>query len=319
MPAQARVPSLTAPENLVVTARPIAHFKLSDATLARFGALEFRGGLELSSAHGAFGGLSGMAMDADGKGFLAVSDVGYWFRARLDYDPGGRPKSLNDCMLAPILNANGIPLKRTKWWDTESLALDNGIAFVGIERQNDIFRFDWAKDGFAARGRPIAVPPDFKKWPNNRGCEALGVAPKSSALAGSLVAISERSGDRGQPTQGFILSGVQRGEFSYLLRDGFDVTDLTFLPDGDMLVLERFYSPFRGVGMRIRRIAGKSILPGALLDGPLLIDADLGNNIDNMEALGLHRAANGQFILTLLSDDNFSLLQRTILLQFAMV
>lgn len=317
-PAQAKVPLVSAPEKIAVNARAIPHFRISDSTQTKFGSLHFRGGLELSSPHGAFGGLSGLAMDADGQGFLAISDVGTWFRAKISYDPGGRASALHETFLAPVLNANGIPLKRTKWFDTESLALDNGIAFIGIERQNDIFRFEWGKDGFAARGQPIAVPPNFKKLPHNRGCEGLGVAPRSSSLAGSLIGISERSHERGQPTLGFILTGKQRGEFQYALHDGFEVTDLTFMPNGDMLVLERFYSPLRGVGMRIRRIDGRMIQPGALLEGALLIDADLGHNIDNMEGLGLHRAANGQIILTLLSDDNFSLLQRTILLQFAM-
>ena len=33
----------------------------------------------------------------------------------------------------------------------------------------------------------------------------------------------------------------------------------------------------------------------------------------------MHRDASGETILTLMSDDNFSLLQRTLLLQFALV
>jgi hypothetical protein len=33
----------------------------------------------------------------------------------------------------------------------------------------------------------------------------------------------------------------------------------------------------------------------------------------------VHRAANGETILTLVSDDNFSVIQRTLLLQFALV
>jgi hypothetical protein len=33
----------------------------------------------------------------------------------------------------------------------------------------------------------------------------------------------------------------------------------------------------------------------------------------------VHRAADGDLVLTLVSDDNFSLLQRTILLQFTLV
>jgi hypothetical protein len=38
-----------------------------------------------------------------------------------------------------------------------------------------------------------------------------------------------------------------------------------------------------------------------------------------MEGLSVHRTAAGDLVLTLVSDDNFSLLQRTILLQFKLV
>jgi hypothetical protein len=38
-----------------------------------------------------------------------------------------------------------------------------------------------------------------------------------------------------------------------------------------------------------------------------------------MEGMALHRNANGETIITLVSDDNFSPLQRTLLLQFALV
>jgi hypothetical protein len=37
-----------------------------------------------------------------------------------------------------------------------------------------------------------------------------------------------------------------------------------------------------------------------------------------MEGLSVHRTANGQTVLTLVSDDNFSPIQRTILLQFTL-
>ncbi len=37
-----------------------------------------------------------------------------------------------------------------------------------------------------------------------------------------------------------------------------------------------------------------------------------------MEAIAVHRAASGETILTLMSDDNFSPLQRTLIMQFAM-
>jgi hypothetical protein len=68
--------------------------------------------------------------------------------------------------------------------------------------------------------------------------------------------------------------------------------------------------------MRIRRVPLGNVRSGAVLDGRDLIFADMGYQIDNMEGMSLHRAANGALVLTLISDDNFSALQRTMLLQF---
>jgi hypothetical protein len=112
--------------------------------------------------------------------------------------------------------------------------------------------------------------------------------------------------------------GPQPGVVSYRLTDGYEVTDLAFLPDGDMLVLERWYRPWRGVGARLRRVPARSLMPGAVLEGKLLLDLDLAHEIDNMEGLAIHREA-GRTIVTMISDDNYSSLQRTILLEFELV
>jgi hypothetical protein len=71
--------------------------------------------------------------------------------------------------------------------------------------------------------------------------------------------------------------------------------------------------------MRIRRVPLAQVKPDALVDGPALINADGAVQIDNMEALAVHRNAAGETVLTLVSDDNFSTLQRTLLLQFTLV
>jgi hypothetical protein len=54
------------------------------------------------------------------------------------------------------------------------------------------------------------------------------------------------------------------------------------------------------------------------VDGPVLLEADLGYEIDNMEGLSVHRNAGGETVLTLISDDNFLPFQRTLLLQFTL-
>ncbi len=299
-----------------VSVRPIAAFEPRRPDQRRFGALQFRGGLVLSSGHPRFGGLSGLARLNGGRDLVAVSDRGYWLTAKVA-SSNGRLTGLDEVEMAAILGGSGRPLARSGLYDTESLCIHDGAAYVGIERKHEIARFDWARDGVEARARSVPVPPELKRLPRNRGLEALGVMP-AGPLKGALVAIAERSGKEEEPTLGAILGGPQSGLFRLARHDGYDITDLAFLPSGDMLLLERWYQPLRGVGMRIRRIAGRDIRPGALVDGQRLIEADMGFEIDNMEGLSVHQE-EGRKILTLISDDNFSFLQRTVLLEFELI
>jgi hypothetical protein len=149
--------------------------------------------------------------------------------------------------------------------------------------------------------------------------EALTFVPRGLPLASTLIAISERGLDAAGNIRGFLIGGPSPGDFTVLRSDDFEITDTALTPAGDFLILERKFSIFRGAGMRIRKIALADIKPGAVLDGPVLILADRANQIDNMEALGVHRNAAGETILTIISDDNFNPLQRTILLRFALI
>ncbi len=109
------------------------------------------------------------------------------------------------------------------------------------------------------------------------------------------------------------------GRFAVRRTDNFDISDAVLLPSGDLLLLERKFSWLGGVGIRIRRVALASIAPGAVVDGPSIFHADLGDEIDNMEGIDAHVTPEGQTVLTLVSDDNFSALQRNLLLQFTLV
>lgn len=303
---------------IAVKAHPIAHFEVGHATSQMFGRLRFMGGLELSADHRAFGGLSGIAMRADGRGFLAISDVGTWLRAQIAYD-GQRPVGLSNATLAPILDPGGGAAHDGRAFDTEALALDGTTAYVGVERVNQVWRFDLSRDDLAARPRMIPVPKGVAELGHNRGLESLALAPPASPYAGALIGIGERGFSRTGPLPGWFLTGPQReASFRIVRTKEFDATDATFHPNGDLLVLERSFSLLKGVRMRIRRFAAKLLRPGAEMEGDVLIEADMGYQIDNMEALGLHRDGTGRIILTLLSDNNFSILQRTLLLQFAL-
>ncbi len=312
-----------APERITVRALPIASFDNRDPTRVRFGALEFRGGLELTSSFSAFGGISGLLMP-DHSHLVAITDNGSWLKARLVYD-GGRLTDLADVEMAPLLGADGRPLATGRAYDAESIARIGDDVYVGIERVQRIVRFAYGKQGFAARGQDIRVPSDFKSFVKNASLECLAAPAAGQPHGGKLVVMTERSLDAAGNHRAFVLdpsakngdAGVLR--FSLARSDDFDVTDCAVLPTGDLLVLERHFSRARGVAMRIRRLPLAAIKDGVLLDGKILIQADLGYQIDNMEGIAVTRNEAGETIITIASDDNFSPIQRNLVLQFALV
>ena len=305
---------------LQIQAAPLGPFRRGEPELRRFGDLVFRSGLVLSSETQGFGGLSGLWRDPVGDRLVAVTDNAQWLTARVDY-VGGRLSGLSDAILAPILGQDGSPLRNTKAYDTEALAIADGIAYVGIERVHEVRRFTWRDDGVRARGVPITVPPEMKRLPTNGSIEAVAVAPPDHPLAGSVVAIAEEARvGASAPTEGWVLTGARRFGFDVARSDDFDITDAAFLPMGDLLLLERSFSVAKGVACRMRRIARDAIEPSATLDGPVIFLADKTHEIDNIEGLGLHPdPVSGETVVTLVSDDNFSRVQRTLLLEFVLV
>ena len=310
--------SVTVPVSIEVNARPLPSFDTRDRSHVRFGALEYRSGLILTSRFRGFGGLSGLRLDPKGERFIAISDKGSWFTGRIVY-AGREMTGLDDVEAAPMLGPDGRPITARGWFDTESIALDGQLVYVGIERVNQMLRFDFAKGFTRSRGEVVPLPPATRKLPFNKGLEGLVMVPKGQALAGTLLAFSERGLDAAGNIMAFLIGGKTPGQFSVRRTENFDISDAVLLPSGDLLLLERKFSWLAGVGIRIRRIALKSVAPGAVIDGPSIFDADLGHEIDNMEGIDAHVTPEGDTVLTMVSDDNFSVIQRNLLLQFTLV
>jgi hypothetical protein len=304
---------------ITVQAAAFSHFSALDRDRTRFDRLTFLGGLDLRADDPEFGGFSGLILAPDGERFLTISDRAHWMTGRLRTQDDA-PLGVAEARLGPFLGPDGRRLKETRYFDCESVARQGQTLFVGVERSHDILQFDLNAAGEPiGRARLTAVPEEMKRLYPNAGIEALGMVPAGAEWAGHLLAMAEREGreaDKGAIPA--FLIGPRPGRLALKRIGDFDVTDLAFLPDGDLLVLERRFVPFFGIGFRIRRIPGRSIRPGALLEGEILIAADLSHQIDNMEGMAVHRSPRGRTIITLISDNNFSLLQRTLLLRFAL-
>jgi hypothetical protein len=314
---------VAAPVAIEVKARPIASFDMRDRSHLRFSSLQFRSGLVLTSSFPGFGGLSGLRLDAKGERFISFSDKGNWFTGRIVYH-GAEMTGLADVEAAPMLGSDGKPITTRGWFDSESIAIDgsqieNSKIYIGLERVNQVLRFDFSKGFTRSRGEVVPMPPAVKKLPYNKGLEALLFVPKGMPLAGTLIALSERGLDPNGNLMAFLVGGPTPGQFSVRRTQKFDISDATLLPSGDILLLERKFSLIEGLNVRIRRIPLKTLSPGALIDGPVIFEADLGDEVDNMEGIDAFVTPDGDTVLTMVSDDNFSLLQRTLILQFTLV
>jgi len=321
------------PHAIIVHARPIASFLKAGSSGSYSDALNFRGGLDLSSHSSSFGGLSGLEISADGKHLLAISDAGGWLKAELTY-VNGRPTGLRDVTFGPLLARGSRPLFRNRDRDAEALRLykgniDNGIVLVSFER-NDRIGFYPVKQGHLGTPTHYLRPPIRLR--KNKGFEATGVI-RGGRYKGSVIAFAERTPDANGYHSGWLWPALKAkssgsakaqtriGRTGQKLaisdRGGFDITDVAGAANGDLYLLERRFRWSEGVKMRIRRIAISDFKPGAPLKSQTILQADLNFEIDNMEALAIHQNKQGRTILTVISDNNFNqFLQRTLLLQF---
>ena len=311
-----------ATEAIEIQARPIAHFQRGRPDLKRFGEFEFRGGLVLTSPSRHFGGWSGLVMEADGRSLLAISDVGVWLTADIAYD-GKRPTGLTQARVGPLLGRDGRPLEAKREQDSEAVTLiegtlARGTLLIGFERMHRIGRFEIRDRVVRAPSGYLKMPPEASRMQQNQGIEALTVL-QAGPLRGSPIAFAERFTRGSGYHTGWIWVRGEPQRIHLQDIDGFNITDAAGLPDGGLLVLERYYRWTTGVKMRIRHLAAAEIVPGARLTGRTLLEADSDYEIDNMEGMALHRGSRGEVVVSLISDDNFNhFLQRTVFLQFAL-
>ena len=305
----------TEAEAVEIRARPITQFRIGRDD-RDFGPLEFVGGLEMTSPNRDFGALSSFRFLEPGAGFMGVADTGFWFFGTITRDAAGVPSGVTGFTLQQMVDEKGNPIDRKWEVDAEGLDVEDGVATVGFERNHRIaqFRIQPGAMGAPFRQVPFLVPP--RELRQNKGFETVTRAHPQGQHEGGLVVVSERSIDKAGNVFAAIIEGPNKGVFT-VKRDGdFDITDGAFLPSGDLLLLERRYSIAQGVAMRLRRIYGESIAKGQVADGPVLMSADMGYQIDNMEAMDVWHRADGALMVSLMSDDNHSMLQRNLYLEF---
>jgi hypothetical protein len=264
--------------------------------------LIWRGGLQLGADDDRFGGWSDLRVEADNKRATLISDRGGALELGLEFD--GMLKGVGPARIGDLIGPNGRAFDDNRNADAEGLArLPDGGFAVSLERRHRILIYPPSDPPFARSPRTLSAPPGFGDVPNNGGMEAIAALPDGRLL----VFVEERP-------WGFV--GGDKGwiKFEYRAGDGFKPVGACVLGDA-AIVLERSFG-WAGFASRIVRVPLSEFREGARVAGEELARLRAPLAIDNFEGIDATKDADGRDLLWLIADDNFSFLQRTLLVCF---
>jgi hypothetical protein len=307
-------PSKIDGQEIPVKAMEIPAFK--DGEGPDFGKLEYVSGLVLATKNGEMGAVSSIRLLDGGTKFISIMDTGHWATGTIVRDSAHKLEGIKDYKIFAIKDG----ASSHESMDAEGMALGKDRVYVSFERDHRIETFP--RPGFET-SKPIDVQAPIlakgERLRGNGGMEAILKAPDNGPLAGALMFVAERSYNKKGDFIAGVQSGPKKGTFYVERLAPYDVTDGVFLDDGSFLLLERKFGLSDGIGMRIRKFSGNDIKPGATISGETLMEADFSHQIDNMEGLDVYKAEDGSTHLVVISDDNHSLLERNLMLEFKLL
>lgn len=270
----------------------------------RHGALVFLEGWELSSGDRRFGGVS--AMHVEGGEVLALTDTASVLRFPIPRRPGALPLRIERLSGGP-----GSGLSKGDR-DIEAMALAGGRLWALFEGRNQIWRY-------GGHGRRAEAAAAISGLSRRRGPEAMVRLADGRFL---VVGDDSPAGDGTVPLLLFAgdaaLAGTHVRRLRYRPPAGYRPSDAALLPDGRLLLLHRRWSLLGGWEAVLTVADLGALGSGAPLEGRVVAQFSGATAADNLEALSVTREA-GRTIVWIASDDNFNpLLQRTLLLKFAL-
>jgi hypothetical protein len=294
-----------------------------DPAQDQIGALKFRGAVQLRSTDPLFGGISGLragAATADGVQLLGVSDTGNWL-VLTTIERGGQLVGVGPATMAPIRQADGAAVHSKSEGDAEAVAWNpaDGSATIVYEQDHRLAHFTGIDPTHPAS--LAAIPTRIERltqmagWPANGGGEAMAILPD-----GTRIVISEQ---RMRPDGSHVALVTRNGQTRDIAIESVpdhSPTEAIALDATRILVLHRRFD-LMGQGAALSLVdlgpalaaTPKNPLPGKLLarwQAPVLLD--------NMEGMALRRDGDRVF-LYLVSDDNLSSLQRSLLMKFELM
>lgn len=304
----AGTPSFAAPVR--IDSAPVA-LDGGDNGITRIGRLRYRGGLRLSSPDSRFGGISGLAISADGRTLLTVTDRGDWIRLEPALDKNGMLVGITRAAIGRLTRPDGRPAGNKLEADAESLFRYQGGYAVAFEHDHRIWAYRGGKNPFQQRPTVIVAPRALRHAPPNKAMEAV-----VSLAGGRLVAIAEDYPTDQAWFAGWVRDGGKWQPFGYRRVGQFHPAGAARLPNGNILILERRFTYLGGYASRLVSLTPSALRPGAVVKGQEVARLQRPLITENFEGLDAYRGPEGKTLIYMISDDNFHPLQTTVLLHF---
>ena len=259
----------------------------------------YAGGLILTSTDTSrLHGLSDLDVRPDGR-LVAVSDEGDLVKGRIVLDASGRLAGLADMTLVSLIDVDARALSGRKAdADTEGLALwPNGDLMISFELNHRVLLYP------AAGGPPREAPKPDTDFPSNDGMEALSLDPASGPDA-YLVGREDT-----RQTWTCRLAGGCTPRLVAPQHGAGKLVSARPMRGGGWVLLLRDFQPLTGpvIWIVITDAAGREVD---------VHEMRRPASVDNIEGVAPLPQKNGKVRLYLVSDDNYSNGQRTLLLAF---
>ena len=319
-------------ESLSLKIAPVALQALNPMRTS-IGRLNFVAGFHLTSGDKRFGGLSGIDILENGN-LLAVSDTGDFVWIDLKED-GLTPSAIR---IAPLRDRKGKTYPTKSAADAEGLAVNDGLALVSFERDARVLAYDIGACGAAARGIPLGWSMDsaFARQKmtvgDNLGVEGLAITDDWRLFAGIETQVGKASPLSARPME----AGAR---FDLMIGDNApELVGLDLIQAGGEIRLFSLHRSSKALSSNaitvmetvLERNAGQSSLPARIINeidqrarqdfsiksSRVLAEMNVLVTIDNYEGIAAKQMPDGRVRLFIVSDDNFSASQRTLLMAF---
>ncbi|MBT5571788.1 MAG: hypothetical protein HOJ90_11265 [Alphaproteobacteria bacterium] len=277
----------------------------------RAGRLFWRGGVEMRFDDPRFGGISAMHVETGGRTAYMITDKGELAEVILEYNTAGNLTGAALEEIRPITGAGGRGISSA----IEAIAkMPDGGWLVAYERKHRLMHFPRSIKPLQTTPRLLNTPVGLERARSLKGVEAATETHDRKIL---LVAEDMPT------TRGFTFAwlgdGARWTPMSYALFPPYKPVGAALLSNGDILMIERRGTPRSPAGTRFAKISKRQLRPGAPIQTREVARLEPPFVTANFEAIAVSQGLQGQSLIYVASDNEFSSSRPTTLLMFELL